>query len=52
MVALTVTTGVVEAVSFLVLGPVFTAVQTGNLRREWSSAPASWRAPRPADTAG
>ncbi|GHF67472.1 hypothetical protein GCM10010218_56190 [Streptomyces mashuensis] len=31
MVALTVTTGVVEAVSFLVLGPVFTAVQTGNL---------------------
>ncbi|MDH2392522.1 YoaK family protein [Streptomyces sp. HNM0663] len=31
MVALTLTTGVVEAVSFLVLGPVFTAVQTGNL---------------------
>ncbi|MFF7443053.1 YoaK family protein [Streptomyces sp. NPDC008122] len=31
MVALTVTTGVVEAVSFLVLGPVFTAMQTGNL---------------------
>ncbi|MGW4029593.1 YoaK family protein [Streptomyces sp. NPDC004838] len=31
MVALTVTTGVIEAVSFLVLGPVFTAVQTGNL---------------------
>jgi uncharacterized membrane protein YoaK (UPF0700 family) len=31
MVALTVTTGIVEAVSFLVLGPVFTAVQTGNL---------------------
>lgn len=31
MVVLTVTTGVIEAVSFLVLGPVFTAVQTGNL---------------------
>lgn len=31
MVALTMTTGVIEAVSFLVLGPVFTAVQTGNL---------------------
>ncbi|MEV4437372.1 YoaK family protein [Streptomyces sp. NPDC049585] len=31
MAALTVTTGVVEAVSFLVLGPVFTSVQTGNL---------------------
>ncbi|GHG53656.1 YoaK family protein [Streptomyces griseocarneus] len=31
MVALTLTTGMVEAVSFLVLGPVFTAVQTGNL---------------------
>ncbi|GAA2248237.1 hypothetical protein GCM10010232_39420 [Streptomyces amakusaensis] len=31
MVVLTLTTGVVEAVSFLVLGPVFTAVQTGNL---------------------
>ncbi|MGW0708761.1 YoaK family protein [Streptomyces sp. NPDC002643] len=31
MVALTVTTGMIEAVSFLVLGPVFTAVQTGNL---------------------
>ncbi|NJP79016.1 DUF1275 domain-containing protein [Streptomyces sp. AA8] len=30
MVALTVTTGMVEAVSFLALGPVFTAVQTGN----------------------
>ncbi|MFK4224687.1 YoaK family protein [Streptomyces sp. NPDC019890] len=30
MVALTVTTGMVEAVSFLTLGPVFTAVQTGN----------------------
>ncbi|MGV9316848.1 YoaK family protein [Streptomyces sp. NPDC003691] len=30
-VVLTLTTGVVEAVSFLVLGPVFTAVQTGNL---------------------
>ncbi|MFF9776809.1 YoaK family protein [Streptomyces sp. NPDC013978] len=31
MVVLTVTTGMIEAVSFLVLGPVFTAVQTGNL---------------------
>ncbi|MCM2389842.1 YoaK family protein [Streptomyces albipurpureus] len=31
MVALTLTTGLVEAVSFLALGPVFTAVQTGNL---------------------
>ncbi|MGW1976781.1 YoaK family protein [Streptomyces sp. NPDC001889] len=31
MVVLTLTTGMVEAVSFLVLGPVFTAVQTGNL---------------------
>ncbi|MFI1397054.1 YoaK family protein [Streptomyces sp. NPDC020681] len=31
MAALTLTTGMVEAVSFLVLGPVFTAVQTGNL---------------------
>ncbi|MFF6781918.1 DUF1275 family protein [Streptomyces sp. NPDC012510] len=31
MVVPTVTTGVIEAVSFLVLGPVFTAVQTGNL---------------------
>ncbi|WP_238431437.1 YoaK family protein [Streptomyces cavernae] len=31
MVALTLTTGAVEAVSFLVLGPVFTAIQTGNL---------------------
>ncbi|MEU8570987.1 YoaK family protein [Streptomyces pathocidini] len=30
MVALTLTTGMVEAVSFLALGPVFTAVQTGN----------------------
>lgn len=30
MVALTITTGMVEAVSFLTLGPVFTAVQTGN----------------------
>lgn len=31
MVVLTLTTGVVEAVGFLVLGPVFTAMQTGNL---------------------
>ncbi|AZK92576.1 MULTISPECIES: YoaK family protein [Streptomyces] len=31
MVVLTLTTGIIEAVSFLVLGPVFTAVQTGNL---------------------
>ncbi|MFF3322430.1 YoaK family protein [Streptomyces sp. NPDC002889] len=31
VVALTVTTGVVEAVSFLVLGPVFTAMQTANV---------------------
>ncbi|MBP5869283.1 MULTISPECIES: YoaK family protein [Streptomyces] len=31
MVGLTLTTGMIEAVSFLVLGPVFTAVQTGNL---------------------
>ncbi|MGW2560214.1 YoaK family protein [Streptomyces sp. NPDC001514] len=31
MVALTMTTGMVEAVSFLALGPVFTAVQTGNM---------------------
>ncbi|MFD7441105.1 YoaK family protein [Streptomyces sp. NPDC059909] len=29
--ALTMTTGMVEAVSFLALGPVFTAVQTGNM---------------------
>ncbi|MCP3820605.1 DUF1275 domain-containing protein [Streptomyces sp. A3M-1-3] len=31
MVALTMTTGMVEAVSFLALGPVFTAMQTGNV---------------------
>ncbi|MEV4916909.1 YoaK family protein [Streptomyces tirandamycinicus] len=31
MMALTVTTGMVEAVSFLALGPVFTAVQTGTM---------------------
>ncbi|MFJ8072504.1 YoaK family protein [Streptomyces sp. NPDC096176] len=31
MVLLTVTTGMIEAVSFLVLGPVFAAVQTGSL---------------------
>ncbi|GLF93326.1 YoaK family protein [Streptomyces yaizuensis] len=31
LVTLTLTTGMVEAVSFLALGPVFTAVQTGNL---------------------
>ncbi|MFJ7049208.1 DUF1275 family protein [Streptomyces sp. JV178] len=31
MLVLTLTTGMIEAVSFLVLGPVFTAVQTGNL---------------------
>ncbi|MFE7776753.1 YoaK family protein [Streptomyces sp. NPDC057445] len=31
MVALTMATGMVEAVSFLTLGPVFTAVQTGNM---------------------
>ncbi|TXS56434.1 DUF1275 domain-containing protein [Streptomyces sp. t39] len=31
MVLLTVTTGMVEAVSFLALGPVFAAVQTGSL---------------------
>ncbi|MGJ5833466.1 YoaK family protein [Streptomyces ossamyceticus] len=31
MMALTLTTGMIEAVSFLVLGPVFTAVQKGNL---------------------
>ncbi|MFI1970573.1 YoaK family protein [Streptomyces cinnamoneus] len=31
MVVLTLTAGMVEAVSFIVLGPVFTAVQTGNL---------------------
>ncbi|MEU4131511.1 YoaK family protein [Streptomyces wuyuanensis] len=31
MVALTLTTGMVEAVSFLALGPVFTAVQTGTM---------------------
>ncbi|MGW7366041.1 YoaK family protein [Streptomyces sp. NPDC054841] len=31
MVALTMATGLVEAVSFLALGPVFTAVQTGNM---------------------
>ncbi|GHC57242.1 YoaK family protein [Streptomyces cinnamoneus] len=31
MVALTLITGVVEAVSFLVLGPVFTAMQSGNV---------------------
>ncbi|WP_432096210.1 YoaK family protein [Streptomyces sp. bgisy100] len=31
MVALTVTTGMIEAVSFLALGQVFTAMQTGNL---------------------
>ncbi|MER6997255.1 YoaK family protein [Streptomyces sp. NPDC000410] len=30
MVALTLVTGMVEAVSFLALGPAFTAVQTGN----------------------
>ncbi|MEV6651822.1 YoaK family protein [Streptomyces sp. NPDC051219] len=31
MVVLTMTTGMVEAVSFLALGPVFTAMQTGNV---------------------
>ncbi|MCX4825279.1 DUF1275 domain-containing protein [Streptomyces sp. NBC_01142] len=31
MAALTLTTGMVEAVSFLALGPVFTAMQTGNV---------------------
>ncbi|MFJ4472057.1 YoaK family protein [Streptomyces sp. NPDC089424] len=31
MVLLTLVTGMIEAVSFLVLGPAFTAVQTGNL---------------------
>lgn len=31
MIALTLTTGMIEAVSFLALGPVFTAMQTGNL---------------------
>jgi uncharacterized membrane protein YoaK (UPF0700 family) len=31
MVALTATTGLIEAVSYLVLGPAFTAMQTGNL---------------------
>ncbi|MEU9775152.1 YoaK family protein [Streptomyces sanyensis] len=31
MVLLTLTTGMIEAVSFLVLGPVFAAVQTGNV---------------------
>lgn len=31
MVVLTLTTGMIEAVSFLALGPVFTAMQTGNL---------------------
>ncbi|MFG3658105.1 YoaK family protein [Streptomyces sp. NPDC047706] len=31
MVVLTLTTGMIEAVSFLVLGPAFTAVQTGNI---------------------
>ncbi|MFJ6636901.1 YoaK family protein [Streptomyces sp. NPDC091376] len=31
MVSLTMTTGMVEAVSFLALGPVFTAVQTGTM---------------------
>ncbi|MGW2016070.1 YoaK family protein [Streptomyces sp. NPDC001927] len=31
MVVLTMTTGMIEAVSFLALGPVFTAMQTGNL---------------------
>ncbi|MFD0430102.1 DUF1275 family protein [Streptomyces zhihengii] len=31
MLLLTVTTGMVEAVSFLALGPVFAAVQTGSL---------------------
>lgn len=31
MTLLTVSTGVVEAVSYLALGPVFTAVQTGNV---------------------
>ncbi|WP_326592941.1 YoaK family protein [Streptomyces sp. NBC_01294] len=31
MIALTVVTGVVEAVSLLALGPVFTAMQTGNV---------------------
>ncbi|MEU6078931.1 YoaK family protein [Streptomyces sp. NPDC047108] len=30
MIALTLTTGVIEAVSFIALGPAFTAVQTGN----------------------
>ncbi|MGW1543745.1 YoaK family protein [Streptomyces sp. NPDC002309] len=31
MMVLTLATGMIEAVSFLVLGPTFTAVQTGNL---------------------
>ncbi|MEV7521246.1 YoaK family protein [Streptomyces sp. NPDC091371] len=31
MIVLTVATGLVEAVSFLALGPVFTAMQTGNV---------------------
>lgn len=31
MIVLTLTTGMIEAVSFLALGPVFTAMQTGNL---------------------
>ncbi|MEV7994163.1 YoaK family protein [Streptomyces sp. NPDC086077] len=31
LVVLTLTTGMIEAVSFLVLGPTFTAVQTGNI---------------------
>ncbi|MFD9035017.1 YoaK family protein [Streptomyces sp. NPDC059567] len=31
MVVLTLTTGVIEAVSYLALGPAFTAMQTGNL---------------------
>ncbi|MFG3305557.1 YoaK family protein [Streptomyces wuyuanensis] len=31
MVALTMTSGMVEAISFLALGPVFTAVQTGTM---------------------
>ncbi|MFE0424432.1 DUF1275 family protein, partial [Streptomyces sp. NPDC058953] len=31
LTALTLTTGMIEAVSFLALGPAFTAVQTGNL---------------------
>ncbi|MFB7371718.1 YoaK family protein [Streptomyces sp. NPDC056222] len=31
MIVLTLTTGMIEAVGFLALGPVFTAMQTGNL---------------------